>query len=242
MLKKRSSASRALLARGFLVLPLLAGCTTNGQKPEPPNRQNLTLVRPSDVARLLPEETSLRRQYHPPLPRAGRVAPDSRVAYEAIPNMSYADNSLDDNLAGSIELADYYTMAVKAGWQRWLQGGGPYTVLAMPNQQIEALSRSWPGQGMLDPVNYQRLKFFIGQTILVGKWTPHHLRKKLATPEARRAGGVIQTRTLTGEPVSLRLLPGDVIQISNREGSLRIGRRGYKQSNGVFYVTDRELY
>lgn len=214
----------------------LAGCSHG--KPHAPDRQNLTLVRPSDQARLLPEEHSVHDQYRPGGPHS---RPDSPVAYDPTPNMSYEDDTLDDNLAGSLELADYYDMVKRAGWGRWLMAGGPYTVLALPNAQMEALSRTWPGEGMTDPANHERLATFIGQSILVGKWSRPALKKALSTKKAQKAGGIVKTRTLTGQKVTLRLLPTGVIQLIGPEGTVSLRDKGYPQSNGIFYVTDREL-
>lgn len=116
---------------------VVAGCGGNI-----PDRQGHYHVQQSTYSELLPDAVSITDQYIEP---RKEQAPSSQFAYHMTPTVSFEDNTLDDNISSSIELADYYAAVQQAGWVQWLQAAGPYTVLAVPNGPLESYSHNWKG-------------------------------------------------------------------------------------------------
>lgn len=198
-----------------------------------PDRQDVSQVRPSGYARLLPPAKSVEDQYVPP---KDGDSPNSQAAYHVTPVVSYEDHTFDENLSGALEEADYYVALKEAGWQRWLQEEGPYTVLAMPNKALEAYVATWPG-GWRDQRNRDRLKGLIGQTILKGRWDLSKIRRK-----ARLNGGRVSVMTLSGASITLRPLPSSgAVLVQSPYGQTHLVGGSYPQSNGVLYMTDSVL-
>lgn len=193
-----------------------------------PDRQNHYHVQQSIYSEMLPDAESISDQYIPP---RKDQAPSSQYAYHMTPTVSYEDNTLDDNISSSIELSDYYAAVQQAGWVRWLQGAGPYTVLAVPNGAMESYGHNWPG-GLMAPANQKRLADLMGDSILIGDYNLPRLRHL-----ARLYDGNAEATTLTGRKVFLRPLPsGEVIVISAHGATARITNQPYPQSNGTLYV------
>lgn len=220
-------SSKALFVSSVALIGSVSGCQ------KLPDRQDLSRVRPSGYSRILPSATSIEEQYVPP---KDGDSPNSQAAYHVVPTMSYEDHTLDDNLSGTIEEADYYVALKEAGWQRWLQEDGPYTVLAMPNKALESYMLRWSGSWR-DADQHERLKGFIGQTILIGRWDLPKIRRK-----ARHAGGRVAVKTLGGGTVFLSPLPssGSVL-VQSPYGQTHLVGGSYPQSNGTLYIADSVL-
>ncbi|GBQ05472.1 fasciclin domain-containing protein [Saccharibacter floricola] len=198
-----------------------------------PDRQDVSSIRPSGYMRLLPEAASVESQFVPP---KDGDSPNSQSAYHVPPTVSYDDHTLDENLSGSLEQEDYYVALKEAGWQRWIQEDGPYTVLASANKAMEAYVSTWPGHWR-DAGNHARLKAFIGQTILIGRWDLATIRRR-----ARYYGGNVSVKTLSGAVVTLHPLSssGDVL-VQGPYGQTHLVGGEYLQSNGVLYMADSVL-
>ncbi|QHI95792.1 hypothetical protein GT348_05610 [Aristophania vespae] len=207
---------------------LLGGALSACQSGAEPDRQDPYFVGPSNYSEILPDAKSATNQYHSAKKGESSSSP---IAFHSTPTVSYEDNTLDENISSSIELADYYAAVKQAGWQRWLQAEGPYTVLALPNEILEDYSRKVPG-GLMAPSNQKQLSRFIGGTILIGNYSLPSLRKR-----AQFLNGNVEATTLSGTKIFLRPLPsGEVIVITPQGGMTRFTGQVYPQSNGTLYL------
>lgn len=184
----------------------------------------------TDVA-FFPETTS--GLYVPP--KNGE--PDSPVAYHAPPSPSYADRPLDENIAGSTELADYLSALRDADLVPWISGPGPYTVFAIPNHAFESLAARlhWDPKAA---VPRGPMRTVLGYTIAYGAWNEAALRKSIT----RHHGAPVRLRTLYGDRLNVRLDPGGALVLANASGDVaHLWGRSYPQSNGVLYLTREAL-
>ncbi|GBR68437.1 fasciclin domain-containing protein [Gluconobacter kanchanaburiensis] len=164
--------------------------------------------------------------------------PNSPIAYHAPPMLSYEDRPLDENIANSLELADYVKALRIAGLTPWISGPGPYTVFAIPNDVMERLSARWPG-GLLAPANRGQLVHILGYTIAHGAWNEAALRKAIH----RNHGRTIGLKTLYGDLLGVGLSPstGELV-LENMTGETnRLWGKSFPQSNGVLYFTQGAL-
>ncbi|MXV43662.1 hypothetical protein GS501_01050 [Saccharibacter sp. 17.LH.SD] len=212
------------------IVLLLGG---GGCSHQSPDRQDMYFTRPSGYSEVMPRAKSIEREF---VPSKDGESPNSPVAYHVTPSVSYEDRTLDENLASSLENADYYRAVKRAGWQRWLQAEGPYTVLAISDDALEAHVKEWPGRWDA-PENHARLVRLIGQTILVGKWDLPTLIK-----QARRHNGVVTVTTFNGTHLALQLLSssGD-IALQDEGHEFHVMGKGFPQSNGMLYMIDTVL-
>lgn len=228
----RNMGRKAVISQNGLMLSvilpvILAACSQSGKE-----RQDGYGVRPSNYSEIMPEAQSVGHQY---VPATLKDSPNSPVAYHVTPSVSYEDDTLDTNLAASLELADYYRSVKRSGWQHWLQAEGPYTVLTIPNEVLEAYGKSW-NNGLFGSANQARLARLIGQTILVGNWAMPRLRR-----EAKNHGGIVETESISGVKITLRPLSGGGIQVISPDGQTRLQPGYFPQANGVFYVSETVL-
>lgn len=164
--------------------------------------------------------------------------PNSPVAYHSPPMMSYDDRPLDENVAGSLELANYVKALRIAKLDPWITGPGPYTLFAIPNAAMERLNTRWPG-GLLAPANRGQLVHILGYTIVHGKWNEAALRHAIHLNHGRAIG----LKTLYGDLLGVQLSPqtGELILENTAGETNRLWGKSFPQSNGVLYVTQDAL-
>ena len=165
-------------------------------------------------------------------------APTTEVAYQRPATPSYDDRPLDENIAASVELADYNVGLRSVGLLPWITGPGPITVFAIPNAAIEKLSSRWPG-GLMAPAMRGQLTHILGYTIVSGHWDEKTIRKTIA----RRHGQGIGLKTLYGDILSVHIDPrtGQIL-LNNATGlTTRISGQSFRQSNGILYFVDDAL-
>ncbi|GBR46651.1 fasciclin domain-containing protein [Gluconobacter roseus] len=164
--------------------------------------------------------------------------PNSPVAYHSPPMLSYEDRPLDENITGSLELADYVKAIRVAKLDPWISGPGPYTLFAIPNAAMERLNTRWHG-GLLAPENRGQLVHILGYTIAYGKWDEAALRKAIA----RNHGHAIGLKTLYGDLLGVQVSPrtGELVLENTAGETNRLWGKSFAQSNGVLYFTQDTL-
>lgn len=158
--------------------------------------------------------------------------PSTPVAYHRPASPSYDDRPLDENIAASVELADYTAAIRHVGLVPWITGPGPYTVFAIPNEAMEKLSARWPG-GLMAPAMKGQLTHILGYTIASGKWDEKAIRKAIA----RNHGRGIGLKTLYGDIISVHIdaRTGEIF-LNNPAGQVaHLWSHSLPQSNGVLY-------
>lgn len=211
----------------FALCTALIGCQSSDF-----TKQGDYAVRPSLHAEILPEDHTVAKQY---VPSGLRDSPNSPVAYHTPPSVSYEDQTFDNNLAGSLELVDYYKAVQKAGLQYVLQARGPFTVIAIANEALESYSQRWKG-GLFAPYHHDAFVYFIKQTIIEGDWSPSRLRTM-----AKGLGGVVRVKTLAGTQLTFQLQQDGDIVVVGAFGRLNLQPTSYPQLNGTLYVADSVL-
>lgn len=214
---------------GFACIVLLAGCKTS-----PLDRQDPLSVRGSMRVAPAPEAKSVTGHYKP---APYDAPPNPRSAYHVPPVFFYEDRPLSDNLVSAIELADFEAAVIRAGYWPYLDGGKDHTVLAVPNEPFE-MYRHEDMPDLMKPAKHAYLAGLIGQMILIGHWDLPTIRQ-----QAAKKGGSIQVPTLAGpgHDVILKPMEGGGVEVIGKDGTVTLTGNGYRQSNGVLYVTDSIL-
>ncbi|CAP54454.1 fasciclin domain-containing protein [Gluconacetobacter diazotrophicus] len=197
-----------------------------------PARQDPLLVRGGSVADAIPT-LSVQRTY---APARNEGRPDSQVAYGAPDAPSYRDRPLDENLRGSIELADYVRAMERAGLMALLDQAGPFTVFAIPNIPMEAFAQS---ANAPSAPSGDVLRQALGYSVVRGAYPAPLLRRMIATAPH----GWATLRTVGGGTVLVGAEPGTGrLVLSNGAGQVaRVWIEGLPQSNGVLYLTQSLL-
>jgi len=226
----------SILARGALLCAVLLplGACESGA------RQDSLLVRGTTSASLSPAS----RTVVPPIVPAGadtytRSAPDSPVAYERPPSPSYPDRPLSENLASSLEVADYVHGLEQTGLFAALRRAGPYTVFAIPNVPLEQSAARWPSGGLNAPASQPVLRQLLAYTIVPGRWDEASLRRAIA----KAHGAPVALRTLAGMNLMVTLEQGSgQLVLANAAGvTNRLWFVSAAQSNGTLYFTQGVL-
>lgn len=198
------------------------------------NRQDALLTRSSGYSEVLPNAPSVEGQY---IPSKDGDPPMNAAAYHITPTVSYEDRTLDENLASFLEVRDYYAALRVAGFQPYLQSSELYTVMAMPNKAMEAYVKTWPNPDWRAPENREKLKRFIAQSILIGKWDFPKIKQ-----EARYYSNTVTADTLNDTYVVLQpVTSSGSIAVQGPAGQVRLVGQSYPQSNGILYITDSVL-
>ncbi|MBB2176254.1 fasciclin domain-containing protein [Gluconacetobacter johannae] len=195
--------------------------------------QDPLLVRGSTEAAAIPT-VSVERTY---APARAYGLPDSIVAYGAPDTPVYRDRPLDENLRGSVELADYVRGLDRAGLLPLLREAGPFTVFAVPNDPMEDLA---PGRsGGVPALPVDTLRRTLGYTLVRGAYPEPVLRAMIAAAPGHRVG----LRTVDGAVLLVWAEAGTgQVLLGNGGGQVnRLWVRGVPQSNGVLYLTQSVL-
>ncbi|MBB2191338.1 hypothetical protein HLH34_15460 [Gluconacetobacter azotocaptans] len=199
----------------------------------PDRVQDPLLVRGSTEAVNIPT-VSVERTY---APAQAEGRPDSIVAYGAPDTPVYRDRPLDENLRGSVELADYVRGLDRAGLLPLLRQAGPFTVFAVPNDPMEDLV---PGRsGGMPALPLATLRRTLGYTLVRGTYPEPVLRAMIAAAPGHRVG----LRTVDGALLLVwaEAATGELL-LGNGAGQVnRLWVMGVPQSNGVLYLTQSVL-
>ncbi|AQS89516.1 hypothetical protein NCH01_19320 [Neoasaia chiangmaiensis] len=162
----------------------------------------------------------------------------SPVAYQSPTAMSYADRPLSENLAGSLEVADYTRALNLTKLMAPLRRAGPYTVFAIPNAPLEQYVGQTTG-GIEAAVQTPRVRQLLAYTIVKGAWDQRRLRRVMARHHADSIG----LKTVGGATLTVRIEPGSgQLVLNNGAGQVnRLWLTGVPQSNGVLYFTQGAL-
>jgi len=206
---------------------LLAGCESDAH-------QDTLNVTGHAGAQLLPTN-SVQHAFRP----RGGEAPDSAIAYTSPGSPSFPDHPLDDNLNGSVELADYTAALKKTGLFARVARSGPFTVFAIPNEAMEHYFRDVPPAQLFSPQSMPATTRLMAYTIVQGRWTEARLRKVILRSKAR----AVALRTLSGDSLTARVEPStSEIVLNNARGQVnRLWVRDVAQSNGTLFLTQSVL-
>ncbi|MBB2202656.1 fasciclin domain-containing protein [Gluconacetobacter tumulisoli] len=215
----------------ILVAPLLLGLGGCGGD----RVQDPLLVRGSTESVNIPT-VSVERTY---APAQANGRPDSIVAYGAPDTPVYRDRPLEENLRGSVELADYVRGLDRSGLLPLLRQTGPFTVFAVPNDPMENFARGLSGGAPVLPPAGPVLRRTLAYTLVRGAYPEPTLRGMIAAAPGRRVG----LRTIDGGVLLLWIDPASgQLVLGNGAGQVnRIWVTGVPQSNGVLYLTQSVL-
>lgn len=213
-----SRSGRCLAALSAILA--LAGCESGV-------RQDPLMVRGASTATIMP---AVPQKAPMPQPEDDQVI-SSAVAYDAPPTPSYADRPLSENIAGSLEIADYAHEMEVAGLMPLLRRAGPYTVFAIPNAPLESFMGQTPDAA--------RMRRLLAYTVVPGRWDQARLRKKMARAHATQLG----LKTIEGDVLTVAIEPKtNQLVLMNAAGTTNhLWLTGAPQSNGVLYFTQGTL-
>ncbi|GAN55687.1 fasciclin domain-containing protein [Tanticharoenia sakaeratensis] len=219
--------ARCLVA---LVLPFMVAACESGAQQDP------LPLRGGTSASLMPASAEPARQLPSPDAKFGAGgAPDSPVAYERPAAPSYPDRPLSENLASSLEVADYVHGLDTTGLSALLRRAGPFTVFAIPNRPLERFAGQWSGSDLYAPASQPVLKRLLGYTIVRGRWDEARLRRVIA----RTHGTAVALKTISGDPLTVAVEPstGQLVLANAKGATNRLWFISARQSNGVLYFT-----
>lgn len=206
----------------LFALAILGGCES-GKRQDP-------LVHPNSVESVQMPAVSSRHTYH----GSTKTVTSTPVSYEEPPTLSYVDRPILDNIATSLEMANYVHAMSQAHLINLLGRSGPYTVFAVPNEPLERLAAQVPG-GLFAPQNAGLLRRVMAYTVVPGNWSPARFAKVMA----RAKSSQVALKTLSGDLLTVRRdqAKGDLVLVNTTGRVVNLWLKGAPQSNGTLYFT-----